>query len=342
MKIKDIIKHLTVLSVHGNYEKDITTLSPHDNIEAGSIVCIDNNKYLDDALESNAACLIVKTNIIDKTGKTIIVTENPKDDFYKLLVLLFEDKVIEYGSIKSSSRIDESSNVSKTACIGEYVVIGKNSKIGENVIIDAAAIIGDNVVIEEHSHICANVVLHDRTIIQDHVIIGSNSVIGADGFGYHTVAGVHKKIPQRGNVIIEGHCELGASVMIDRATLGSTIIRKGTKIDNLVHIAHNCDIGAHSIIVAQVGIAGSTTIGHHCVLAGQVGVADHVTMGDQVIVAAQAGIMPNAKINSGQILFGSPAQDLNREKLSIIAYKKLPELIELVEEKFAIKIKIKK
>jgi len=342
MKIKDLIKHFNNISVRGDDKKEITTLSPPDDIKEGSIVCIANNKYLEDALESKAACLVLKEKPKKSTDKTIIITENIKEVFYKLLEIIFEDKVIEYGTIKSSAKIEKSSNISKTAFINEYVVIGKNSKIGEKTVIDAAVIIGDNVAIGDHCHIYANVVIHDGTIIKNNVVIASNTVIGTDGFGYHTVDGTHKKIPQRGNIIIESDCELGASVMIDRATLGSTIIRKGCKIDNLVHIAHNCDIGAHSIIVAQTGIAGSSTIGRHCVLAGQVGVADHVTMGDQVIVAAQSGIMPNAKIESNKILFGSPAQDLNREKLSLIAYKKLPELIELVEEKFSVKIKPKK
>ena len=342
MKIKEIMKHFNHLSVRGDDNKEISTLSSPDDVEEGSIVCIDNNKYIEDALESKASCLVLKEKPKTPTDKTIIIVENVKETFYKLLEIMFENNVIEYGTIKSSAKIEKSSNVSKTAFIGEYVVIGKNSTIGENTVIDSAVIIGNNVVIGDNCHIYANVVLHDSTIIKNNVIIASNSVIGTDGFGYHVVNGTHKKIPQRGNVIIENDCELGASVMIDRATLGSTIIRKGSKIDNLVHIAHNCDIGANAIIVAQTGIAGSTTLGHHCVLAGQVGVADHVTIGDQVIIAAQSGIMPNAKIESNKILFGSPAQDLNREKLSIIAYKKLPELIELIEEKFAVKIKAKK
>lgn len=171
---------------------------------------------------------------------------------------------------------------------------------------------------------------------------GSSSVIGNDGFGFFEVNGKQMKIPQRGNVIIENDAELGANVCVDRATLGSTIIREGVKIDNLVQIAHNCDIGEHSIIVSQVGIAGSSKIGHHCILGGQAALADHVSVGDRVIFGGRSGVMSNVKIASNSIMLGVPAQNINREKLKMIAEQKLPELIELVEERFGVKIKRKK
>ena len=158
-------------------------------------------------------------------------------------------------------------------------------------------------------------------------------------FGFFEVGGKQMKIPQRGNVIIENDVEIGANVCIDRATLGSTIIREGVKIDNLVQIAHNCDIGEHSIIVSQVGIAGSSKIGHNCVLAGQVGLSDHVVLGDRVILGGQSGVMSKVKIESNSIMLGSPAQNIDREKLKMIAEQKLPELIKLVEEKFETKIR---
>ena len=198
---------------------------------------------------------------------------------------------------------------------------------------------GDNVRVGENSMIHSNVSIHDRCVIKDRVIIGSSTVIGNDGFGFFEVGGKQMKIPQRGNVIIENDVEIGANVCIDRATLGSTIIREGVKIDNLVQIAHNCDIGEHSIIVSQVGIAGSSKVGHHCVLAGQVGLADHVVLGDRVTLGGQSGVMSKVKIESNSIMLGSPAQDINREKLKMIAEQKLPELIKLVEEKFETKIR---
>ena len=167
----------------------------------------------------------------------------------------------------------------------------------------------------------------------------SSTVIGNDGFGFFEVNGKQMKIPQRGNVIIENDVELGANVCIDRATLGSTIIREGVKVDNLVQIAHNCDIGEHSIIVSQVGIAGSSKIGHHCILGGQAALADHVTLGDRVILGGRTALMSNVKVESNSIMLGAPGQNINREKLKMIAEQKLPELINLVEERFGVKIK---
>ena len=198
---------------------------------------------------------------------------------------------------------------------------------------------GDDVEIGENCIIHSNVSIHDRCIIKNNVIIGSSTVIGNDGFGFFEVNGKQMKIPQRGNVVIENDVEIGANVCIDRATLGSTIIREGVKIDNLVQIAHNCDIGEHSIIVSQVGIAGSSKLGHHCMLAGQVGLADHVTLGDRVILGGQSGVMTNVKIESNSVMLGSPAQRIDREKLKMIAEQKLPELISLVEERFDVKIR---
>lgn len=340
MRVKDIANFLKADRVEGNEEASVSTLSPVNNISKESIVCIDNEKYMELALKSEASCLVVRNINGDLCGKTFIVLKNPKEAFIKLLYFLFEDKKYDLGAIKPTAVIESSAKVSKSAYIGDNSYIGKNSLVGDNTVIDPGVFIGDNVSVGNNCHIYANVSIHDRCIIKDRVIIGSSSVIGTDGFGFFEVDGKQIKIPQRGNVVIESDCELGASVAIDRATLGSTVIGEGVKIDNLVQIAHNCNIGPHSIIVSQVGIAGSSTIGHHCVLGGQVGIADHVILGDRVMVGAQSGIMSNVKIESGKILLGTPAQDINREKLCMIAGKKLPELISEVEERFNIKFKM--
>lgn len=275
----------------------------------------------------------------DFENKTIIIYQNPKEAFIKLLYFMFEDKKYNLGTVKKTAIIEENSNIDKDVFIGDYVHIGKNCIVKKGVVIESGAFLGDNVRVGENSIIHSNVSIHDRCIVKDRVIIGSSTVIGNDGFGFFEVNGKQMKIPQRGNVIIENDVEIGANVCIDRATLGSTIIREGVKIDNLVQIAHNCDIGEHSIIVSQVGIAGSSKIGHHCVLAGQVGLSDHVVLGDKVILGGQSGVMSRVKVESNSIMLGSPAQDINREKLKMIAEQKLPELINLVEEKFETKIR---
>lgn len=343
MRVKDIFNFLNAEKIIGDENLDISTLSPINGIIENSIVCIDNNKYIEQAFNSRANAIIMREDaaeiVANFKNKTVIICKNPKEAFIKLLYFMFEDKKYNLGTIKKTAIIEENSNIDKEVYIDDYVRIGKNCVIKKGAVIESGAFLGDNVIIGENSIIHSNVSIHDKCVVKDRVIIGSSTVIGNDGFGFFEVNGRQMKIPQRGNVIIENDVEIGANVCIDRATLGSTIIREGVKIDNLVQIAHNCDIGEHSIIVSQVGIAGSSKIGRHCVLAGQVGLSDHVVLGDKVILGGQSGVMSRVKVESNSIMLGSPAQDINREKLKMIAEQKLPELINLVEEKFETKIR---
>lgn len=343
MKVKDIFNFLNAEKIIGDENLDISALSPINDIIENSIVCIDNNKYIEQAFNSRANAIIMREDaaeiVANFKNKTVIICKNPKEAFIKLLYFMFEDKKYNLGTIKKTAIIEENSNIDKEVYIDDYVRIGKNCVIKKGAVIESGAFLGDNVIIGENSIIHSNVSIHDKCVVKDRVIIGSSTVIGNDGFGFFEVNGRQMKIPQRGNVIIENDVEIGANVCIDRATLGSTIIREGVKIDNLVQIAHNCDIGEHSIIVSQVGIAGSSKIGRHCVLAGQVGLSDHVVLGDKVILGGQSGVMSRVKVESNSIMLGSPAQDINREKLKMIAEQKLPELINLVEEKFETKIR---
>lgn len=343
MKVKDIFNFLNAEKIIGDENLDISTLSPINDIIENSIVCIDNNKYIEQAFNSQANAIIMREDAAEIVenfkNKTVIICKNPKEAFIKLLSRMFEDKKYNLGTIKKTAIIEENSNIDKEVYIDDYVRIGKNCVIKKGTVIESGVFLGDNVIIGENSIIHSNVSIHDKCVVKDRVIIGSSTVIGNDGFGFFEVNGKQMKIPQRGNVIIENDVEIGANVCIDRATLGSTIIREGVKIDNLVQIAHNCDIGEHSIIVSQVGIAGSSKIGRHCVLAGQVGLSDHVVLGDKVILGGQSGVMSRVKVESNSIMLGSPAQDINREKLKMIAEQKLPELINLVEEKFETKIR---
>lgn len=343
MKVKDIFNFLNAEKIIGDENLDISALSPINDIIENSIVCIDNNKYIEQAFNSRANAIIMREDaaeiVANFKNKTVIICKNPKEAFIKLLYFMFEDKKYNLGTIKKTAIIEENSNIDKEVYIDDYVRIGKNCVIKKGAVIESGVFLGDNVIIGENSIIHSNVSIHDKCVVKDRVIIGSSTVIGNDGFGFFEVNGRQMKIPQRGNVIIENDVEIGANVCIDRATLGSTIIREGVKIDNLVQIAHNCDIGEHSIIVSQVGIAGSSKIGRHCVLAGQVGLSDHVVLGDKVILGGQSGVMSRVKVESNSIMLGSPAQDINREKLKMIAEQKLPELINLVEEKFETKIR---
>lgn len=343
MKVKDISIFLKANNIIGDDNKDISILSPINDIKENSVVCVDSSKYLNNALSSKANALILREDFLkevkDFNDKTIIIHNNPKEAFIKLLYFMFEDKKYPLGTIEKTAIIKENTNISPNVYIGDNVHIGKNTLIGNGSVIEAGVFLGDDVVVGENCIIYSNVSIHDRCIIKNRVIIGSSTVIGNDGFGFFEVNGKQMKIPQRGNVIIEDDVELGANVCVDRATLGSTIIKEGVKIDNLVQIAHNCEIGEHSIIVSQVGIAGSSKIGHHCILGGQSALADHVTLGERVVLGGRSAVMSNVKVASNSIMLGAPAQNINREKLKMIAEQKLPELINLVEEHLDIKIK---
>ncbi len=340
--ISDIASHLSAKTVVGEGSTNISIMSGTADIAEGSIVCASDKKSIDVALNSECACIVVSEELKENNGKNIIVVENSMEAFVKLLSLFFKEKEYPLGTIESSAVISKTATISKSAYISHNVVIAENATVGDNTVILSNVVVGDDVVIGSNCKINANVVLHSDCILKDNVIIGSASVIGGDGFGYYDANGKHNKIPQRGNVIIYSDVEIGSGVMIDRAVIGSTIIGNGVKVDNLVHIAHNCSIGDNSLIVAQVGIAGSSKIGNWCTLAGQVGIGDHAEIEDKVIIAAQGGIMSNVKVPSGSILFGSPAQDIGREKLAIISYRKLPELVEEVEALTGKRIRSKK
>ncbi len=203
-------------------------------------------------------------------------------------------------------------------------------KIGANSVLQGGNFVGDDSKLGDEVNLFPNVTIYPRTEIGHRVRIHAGTVIGSDGFGYVLDGGVHRKVPQIGNVVIGDDVEIGANVTIDRGALGSTVIGKGTKIDNLVQIAHNVEIGEHCIVIAQVGISGSTKLGKYVILAGQVGIAGHLKIGNQVTVAAQSGVMND--IPDGEKWFGAPAQPDKQTKRQIIAIQHLPELLKRVAE----------
>jgi len=208
--------------------------------------------------------------------------------------------------------------------------VGERVKIGANSVLQAGNFVGDDSKLGEDVHLFPNVTLYARTEIGNRVRIHAGTVIGSDGFGYVLDAGIHRKVPQIGNVIIGDDVEIGSNVSVDRGALGSTFIGRGTKIDNLVQIAHNVEIGEHCIVIAQVGISGSTKLGKYVILAGQVGIAGHLKIGNQVTVAAQSGVMHN--IPDGEKWLGAPAQPDKQTKRQMIAIQHLPELLRRVAE----------
>jgi UDP-3-O-[3-hydroxymyristoyl] glucosamine N-acyltransferase len=228
------------------------------------------------------------------------------------------------------SGLEEMSFVSPTATLGEEVYVGAfayiadNVKIGSKSVIHPQVYVGDNVTIGEECILYPGVKIYSNCVIGDRCIIHSGAVIGADGFGYSKESEAYHKIPQIGNVVIEEDVEIGANTTIDRAVMGSTVIRRGVKLDNLIQIAHNCDIGEHTAMAAQVGIAGSTKIGENCVLGGQVGIGGHITIGKNSQVGAQSGIISNTK--EGSEIMGSPAMPVKSFFKSSIIVPKLPDM----------------
>ena len=311
-------------------KKEITFTNVAELKEANenSVCFFENYKFLDDLKDSQASLIFVPQDfdINLKQDTNLILLEKPYISFMMLidywLGLCSSKKKRE---ISNAAKISNSAQIDKNVAIGSNVVIEDFVKIGRNTIIESNSVIQKNVRIGSNCHIHPNVTIYEDCIIKDKVILHAGCIIGADGFGYVFYEGKHNKIPQVGNVIIEDEVEIGANSAIDRATIGSTVIGKGTKIDNLVQVGHNCKIGENSILCAQVGLAGSTEIGNVVYLAGQVGVAGHLKIDDGAMVGAQSGVAKY--IPKKAKYFGTPAIDAGLQKRMFISLKKLPEII---------------
>jgi UDP-3-O-[3-hydroxymyristoyl] glucosamine N-acyltransferase len=250
---------------------------------------------------------------------------NARIAFAKVLPLFFPPPTFAPG-IHSTAVVAASAKVDTTAHVGPWCVVGDRVSIGPRSALEAGTCVGDDCRLGEAVHLYPNVTIYPRSQLGNRVAIHSGTVIGSDGFGYVFDQGIHFKVQQIGNVIIHDDVEIGANVTVDRGALGSTVIGRGTKIDNLVQLGHNVVTGEHCIVVSQVGIAGSTRLGNYVTLAGQVGVAGHLKIGNQAIVAAQAGVMND--IPDGGKYLGSPAQPDRQMKRQWVALRNMPELMQ--------------
>ncbi len=316
--------------LYGDKNILISQIAPIKEAKKGDITFIFDKKELKKIPENqiDASCVILPEDI-----KTIsipkIIVENPKLAFAKLLELFISSTTPPEG-IHPTAIISKNAQIGKEVSIGAYVVIGDDVQIEDKVVIYPLTYVGNKVVIGEGSILYPKVVINEKVTIGKRVIIHSNAVIGSDGFGYVETGKTHYKIPQKGKVLIEDDVEIGACVTIDRATMGATIIGKGTKIDNLVHIGHNVVIGKNCIIVAQAGIAGSVTLKDNVILAAQSGVSEHVVIKENTIVAARAGVIKD--IGPNQIVSGFPARP-HQEELKIKALtQKLPNLVKKIKD----------
>lgn len=294
----------------------------------GDLSFLSNSKYSSLLNETKASAVLVFNQEEYETEMTLIKVDNPSLAFSRVLSLFVEPSLDTFKGIHPTAIIVKTAKIGKDVNIGPYAIIEDEVQIQDGSTIGAGSFVGFKSKIGKNCLVHPNVSIMQKTVMGDRVIIHSGTVIGSDGFGFASDNGVHEKIPQIGIVEIDNDVEIGSNVTIDRARFNRTFIDAGTKIDNLVQIAHNVQIGKNCLIVAQAGIAGSAVIEDHVVIGGQVGIAGHITIGAGTMVAAQSGIV--SSVDSKSILFGSPAQPHMKEKRSRIALNKLPEYLKVI------------
>ncbi|MDP8216362.1 MAG: UDP-3-O-(3-hydroxymyristoyl)glucosamine N-acyltransferase [Candidatus Kaelpia imicola] len=306
----------------------IKGLSGIKEAQEGDITFVANPKYFS-LINTTRASAVITSQAVEGTDKPIIKTENPSLAFAKLVSHFAPDENGIKPGVHPTAIIGKDVKLGENVSIGPYVVVSDGAFIGDNTVLQAGVYVGSYSKIGASCTIYSHVAVRERVTIGSNVIIHSGTVIGSDGFGYATVKDVHYKIPQIGTVFIEDDVEIGANVTIDRARFGKTHIKRGTKIDNLVQIAHNVEIGENSIVVAQSGISGSTNIGRGVILAGQSGVVGHINIGDNARVAAQAGVTKS--VPEGEVVSGYPARPHGTAKRINACVQKLPEFYKCIK-----------
>jgi UDP-3-O-[3-hydroxymyristoyl] glucosamine N-acyltransferase len=327
----------------GDSTIEVEKLSKIEEGTKGSLTFLSNLKYRNYLYTTKASIVIVGKDFEPEkeVQSTMIKVEDAYQSFAKLLEFYNQVKLNKSG-IEEPNFINKSAKIGKNPYIGAFVYIGASANIGNNVKIYPNVFIGENVIIKDNTIIFAGSKIYSETEIGANCTIHSGAVIGSDGFGFApTEDGSFKKIPQIGNVLIEDYVDIGAGTTIDRATLGSTIIKKGVKLDNQIQIAHNVEIGENTVIAAQTGIAGSTKIGKNCMIGGQVGIVGHIVIGDNVKIQAQTGVLKSLKDN--EVVQGSPAIGYNNYFKSYIHFKNLPQIAKSINniEKEIQELKVK-
>jgi len=320
--------------VVGDDNTAIFNIAKIEEAEPGCIAFLANMRYESFLYTTRASAVIVSKDFKPKqqVQTTLIYTEDAYAAFTNLLH--------EYQRLTSMTKVGiedpvytgEGTQVGDGVYRGAFSYVGKNCTIGKNVKIYPNAVIGDNVTIGDNTIIYAGVKIAHACVIGQYCTLQAGAVIGSDGFGFAPQAnGTYKNIPQMGNVILENHVDIGANTVVDRATLGATVIRKGVKLDNLIQVAHNVEIGEHTVIAAQTGISGSSKIGSYCRIGGQVGIAGHLRIANGTNIAAQSGIGDHIT-EEGKAWFGSPAFEMRNFLRTYSVFKKLPSLQKRVEE----------
>jgi len=316
--------------VEGKTSATINSIGKIEEAESGSLTFLANPKYEEFIYSTEASVALVSTDFEAKkslpSGLTLIRVAEPYQAFATLLSA-YQNRYKSEPVVHALANVDPSASIGENVHIGSGAFIGKECRIGDNTVIHANAYVGHGSSVGQHCEIHANVSIAHDCKVGNWCTLHHGVVIGSDGFGFApTDTNNYNKVPQIGNVIIEDFVEIGASTCLDRATLGSTIIRKGVKLDNLIQIAHNVEIGENTVIAAQTGIAGSTKIGKNCMIGGQVGIVGHIKIADEVKIAAQSGIQ-NTIDKPGTIVQGSPAFGIGDYKKSYVGFRRLPQIM---------------
>ncbi|GAB5563298.1 MAG: UDP-3-O-(3-hydroxymyristoyl)glucosamine N-acyltransferase [Winogradskyella sp.] len=319
-------------TVVGDSNAEVSKLAKIEEGTDGSLTFLANPKYKSYIYTTKASITIVNSDFEpeEELSTTLIKVDDAYGAFTKLLEYYNQIKLNKSG-VEQPSFVSESATIGENIYIGAFTYIGDNVTIGNNVKIFPSSYIGDNVTIGDNTIVFSGGKIYSDCIVGNNCVINSGAIIGADGFGFApNEKGEYSKVPQIGNVILEDNVDIGAGTTIDRATLGSTVIRKGVKLDNQIQIAHNVEIGKNTVIAAQTGIAGSTKIGENCQIGGQVGIVGHISIGNNVKIQAQSGIGRNVKDN--EVLQGSPALTYGDYNKSYVYFKNLPKIVKNINE----------
>lgn len=318
--------------VEGDGNIAVSTFSKIEEGHPGALSFLANPKYEHYIYQTESSVVLVKTDFVPEhpVRATLIKVDDPYATIAQLLDIAAEVLEPKHEGVEQPCYISEGVELPDDVYVGAFAYIGRGVRLGKGVKIFPQVYIGDNVVVGDNSVLKPGVKVYHNCKIGERCVLHSGCVVGADGFGFAPTETGYKKIPQLGNVVIEDDVELGANTTVDRAMMGSTLIGKGAKLDNLVQIAHNCRIGEHTAMAAQVGIAGSTKVGSRCMFGGQVGLAGHITVGDRVQIGAQSGVA--SSIASDSCVMGAPAVDRKQFARNVVYQKNLGDLFDRVKQ----------
>ena len=330
MRLRELAELVGAIVGEGVQDLEITGVASLQEARSGDVTFFGNPRYLSQLRSSVASAAIVPIECTEEVAPVLLRVPNPSAAFAAVVAAFAPPEIIREAGIHPSAVISPTAQIGHGVFVGPLVVIEAGAVIGDGCVIEAGCVIGQEVRLGTCCHLYLKVTIRERCIVGDRVILQPGAVIGSCGFGYEFQEGRHQKIPQTGIVELGDDVEIGANTTIDRARFGRTVIGQGSKIDNLVQIAHNVQIGMHSVVCSQVGIAGSTRIGSYVTLAGQVGLAGHIEIGDKAVIGAQSGLSKN--VPPGSLVIGAPAKPIKEWKQNNFYISQLGKLFDRVKE----------